>query len=101
MSRMWRRAPVNHCCGFCAKAIHQGDPAIFIKIPPVVREKVRCVECAGEKPPDDLPPLLTPGGIETSGFTKLVKSAPHRTRGALKQAVKEWMPYREPGEDDE
>lgn len=102
MSRMWRRAPVNCLCGYCSppRAIRQGDPAIYIKIPPVKREMVRCVECAGEQPPDDLPELLTAGrGIETSGFTQLVKAAPYRTRGGLKQMAKEWLPYREPGEE--
>lgn len=101
MSRIWRRAPVACFCGHCGlnRAIQRGEPAIYIRVNDQVRELIRCAECAGEKPPEDLPDLLEPGGIETSGFTRLGKLAPKRTRGALKTAVKEWMPYRESGEE--
>ena len=101
MSRVWRRAPVACFCGYCGlkRAIQRGEPAIYVRVKPEMRELVRCADCAGEQPPDDLPELHEPGGIETSGFTAIGKVAPKRTRGALKTAAREWMPYRESGEE--
>lgn len=100
MSRVWKRSVGDCFCGYCVprRTIHKGDPAIFITIPPGKREHVRCQDCAGEKAPEDLPELLE-SGIETSGFINIGRVAPKRTRGALKHAVKEWMPYRDPGEE--
>lgn len=101
MSRMWRRAPAGTLCGRCNGEIERGDPVIYIKVnPQVTRELIRCQNCAGEAPPE-LPELMEAGGIETSGFTAIGKAAPkRRTRGALKElARKEWMPYREAGEE--
>ncbi len=100
MSRQWRRAPSATLCGYCSqRTIERGEPVIYIKISPnIKREMVRCQTCAGEAPPE-LPELLVSGGIETSGFMSIGRAAPGRTRGQLKAAVKEWMPYRDPGEE--
>ncbi len=100
MSRMWKRAPVACYCGYCGlnRKIERGEAAVYIRVRPESRELVRCQECAGEQPPEDLPELLEAGGIETGGFSHIGKAAPGRTRGALKElARKEWMPYRDPG----
>ncbi len=101
MSRQWRRSPVACFCGYCgtSREILKGEPAVYVRVKPEGRELVRCQNCAGEKAPDDLPELNEPGGIETSGFTRIGKVAPKRTRGALKTAAREWTPYREAGEE--
>lgn len=101
MSRVWRRAPADTLCGGCQnRTIYRGDPAIYIKVNPLVtREHVRCQTCAGEVPPP-LPDLMEAGGIETSGFSPIGRHGPkQRTRGAMKEFAKEWTPYREPGEE--
>jgi hypothetical protein len=100
MSRIWKRSLGECFCGYCVpnRRIALGEPAVFIRIG-TTRELIRCQDCAGEKAPEDLPELLEAGGIETSGFSHIGKAAPGRTRGKLKAAVKEWMPYREAGEE--
>lgn len=94
MSRIWKRAQLDSVCGFCIppRRIAYGEPALYVKLDGLKDAKIRCADCAGEPVPDGLDEVLA---IKTSGFTKLSKAAPARTRGALKAAVKEWMPYKE------
>ena len=100
MNREWRRAPVDLLCGYCQdQTIPKGTPALFIALPGVKRERIRCANCAGNAPPP-LPELPIVAGVEEQaqrGFTKL--GIPLKKRGDLKQAVREWMPYRESGEE--
>ena len=102
MSQQWRRVPADTLCGYCVnRVIAKGEPVLFTTLPTVKRERVRCVSCAGPAPPD-LPERLEVAGVAEMahhGFSKLSNHAPRRTRGALREAVKEWMPYRDPGEE--
>ncbi len=103
MNRSWKRVPTDCFCGYCQpnRQIVKGEPALFITLPGVKRDRIRCQNCAGEAPPD-LPELMVAGGIEPSRMTRAGLSAPGRTRGELKTAIREWMPYREsriPGEE--
>ena len=106
MSREWRRAPAGTLCGFCRnRPIEAGEPALYTTLPNVKRERVRCQNCAGEAAPE-LPERIAVAGVAEqaqNGFTKAGLSAPGRTRGELKQAMRrEWTPYaaeREAGEE--
>lgn len=100
MSRIWKRAQLDSVCGFCIppRRIAYGEPALYVKLDGITHTKIRCADCAGEAIPEGLDDVQQ---IKTSGFTKLSKAAPGRTRGELKAAVREWMPYREAGSDDE
>lgn len=99
MNRTWRRVPTECFCGHCVpnRTIVKGELALFIVLPGVTRPRIRCQTCAGDAPPDlpALPELRDSGGIEPSRLSRLGSSAPKRTRGALREAVKEWTPYRE------
>lgn len=69
---------------------------MYVSLPGIKREFVRCQDCAGSAPPE-LPALHGPPVITPTPFAHVIAGAPKRTRGALKEAVREWMPYREPG----
>lgn len=60
----WRRNPSDTLCGYCGEQILTDAPALFTKLPNVKRERVRCVKCAGEAPPD------LPARIVRSPMTK-------------------------------
>lgn len=79
--------------------MQKGDPICLVKFTNVTRELQRCQGCAGSAPPD-LPALVEKVFPEITGFTPLAQNRP-KTRGELKQTAREWMPYREPGSDDE
>lgn len=88
-------------CGYCPqRVIKQGEPALFISLPGVKRERVRCQNCAGDAAPE-LPERMVVAGVEQlahDGFSKVGLSAP-KNRGELRAQLKEWMPYREAGEE--
>ncbi len=96
MSREWKRVPTTCYCGYCGtdRLIVKGEPALFVTLPGVKRARVRCQSCAGEPPPDDLPPLLISGGIEKTTLIRAKYQYKNEDRT-------EWMPYREPGCDDD
>lgn len=103
MSREWARVPTARFCGYCRppRTIEKGEPAMLIKLPGVSRPLARCQSCAGEAPPE-LPERVVVAGVTElaqRGFTKAASHAPGRTRGELRAAAREWMPYRDPGEE--
>lgn len=79
------------------REIKQGDPVMIVTLANVKREMRRCVDCAGPAPPD-LPPMIA---LKSPGDFSMVSMAKIRpkNRGGLKQIAREWMPYREPGEE--
>lgn len=85
-------------CGFCkSRDIKQGEPVLYVTLPNVKREMRRCVDCAGPAPPD-LPPMVaqkTPGDFSMVSMASIKP----KSRGSLKKIAREWMPYREPGEE--
>lgn len=98
--KRWGRATRNVFCGYCRlREIPKGDPVLYVKTSAMTREMRRCVDCSGPAPPD-LPPLIEQKAPGDFSMTHVASSRP-KTRGDLKAAVKEWLPYREPGEDDE
>ena len=98
--RRWARAERELRCGYCFdRTIALGDPVCYVTTEHIKRELKRCVDCAGPAPPN-LPPLVeqkTPGDFSMAH----IGSGRPKTRGELKQTAREWMPYREPGSDDE
>jgi hypothetical protein len=83
-------------CGYCSprRTIARGEPVLFVDVHGVRRRLVRCPHCAGEPVPD-LPPLVETSPVPTgSDFTHVAASRP-ATRGALRDRVREWMPYRD------
>ena len=60
-----------------------GEPVMFIKLPNVKREMKRCVECAGEAPPEL--PAWVPKHHTTKRMTPTKKIAPTVRR--------EWLPH--------
>jgi hypothetical protein len=98
--RRWARAPRELHCGYCFnRTIAAGDPICYVKTANITRELKRCVDCAGPAPPNlpALPELKTPGDFS---MTHVGAHRP-KTRGELKATAREWMPYREPGCDDD
>jgi hypothetical protein len=103
--RAWERVTYLERCGNCGTELHEGDPVQTITRPGLNRKLLRGVCCAEGQPP---------AGLSTTGqnvkledqigrMKALATAMPVRTRGALKQAAREWMPYREnrePGDDD-
>ena len=58
MSRTWMRLRLALECGSCRRLIGVGEPALEVRLDGVTWERLRCVTCAGEPPPADLPPLV-------------------------------------------
>lgn len=58
------------CGGPCAKVIPAGKPVMVVDVPTLSRKRLRCVKCAGETPPVDLPPLPAPTAPETFPFVR-------------------------------
>jgi hypothetical protein len=72
-----------------------------VQLTVVAKPLWRCVDCYGPAPPD-LPLLMEPReAAAPSRPWQHVTAAKPATRGAFRSAVKEWMPYREPGSDDD
>lgn len=58
--RTWRRFDGEKLCGRCAQPIYRGQPFLEIQLPSVHERLTRCIDCAEESVPADLPPLTTP-----------------------------------------
>lgn len=57
--RTWVRTPLDRRCGGpCQDTIPKGSPMLLIRPATLGRDLVRCVRCAGDTPPADLPPLV-------------------------------------------
>lgn len=96
--KRWARATRLMSCGYCKdRDIGVGDPVLFISTEKMKREMRRCVDCSGPAPPD-LPPLVA---LEEPGDFSMVSvgAMKPKNRGDLRAKAREWMPYREPGED--
>ncbi len=96
--KTWARAPRLLFCGFCKnRQIQKGDPVLFITVGTMKRIMRRCADCSGPAPPDlpALPEQKTPGDFSMVS----VSTMRPKTRGDLKARAREWMPYREPGEE--
>lgn len=95
MSREWRRMPADSLCGYCPqRIIVKNEPALFITLPGVKRERVRCQTCAGEAAPA-LPDRIEVAGVTELAQTGFQKMRMPKNRGELRAQVKEWTPYRE------
>lgn len=55
--RTWTRKRIEQVCGVCGRAIYIGQPLLEFAIAGLTRKPVRCLDCAGEPVPADLPPL--------------------------------------------
>lgn len=51
----WSRAAALTLCGRCTRYIEKGEPLFLIPVDGVKKPKQRCVNCAGEPVPADLP----------------------------------------------
>jgi hypothetical protein len=61
--KQWRVAGPTRICGNCGAAIAAGTPMLAYHLVQVRRELVRCVTCAGEPVPADLPSTATPPAV--------------------------------------
>ena len=90
----WTRASVACLCGYCGAFIDKDVPIRLTIIVGIKKNRIRGQCCAGPAPPD-LPARIERNKIELRGFTPIVRASPHRTRGALRRALAEWMPYKD------
>ncbi len=103
--RAWERVTFLEHCGHCGAELREGDPVQTISRVGLRRTLLRGVCCAEGEPPADLP--QRPPRVQLEDQVERMKSLSTampqtRTRGALKEMAREWMPYREsrePGED--
>ena len=60
--RTWARARRRVTCGGCGEPIYPQQPVQEIRVAAVRRTLLRCLQCAGEPVPADLPvaPLVQP-----------------------------------------
>lgn len=96
--KRWARAPRLMFCGYCkSREIKQGDPVLFVSTANMKREIKRCVDCSGPAPPDlpPLPSMKAPGDFSMMS----VGAMKPKTRGDLRASARQWLPYREPGEE--
>lgn len=94
----WARATHVMLCGRCVgRIIRPGEPVWLITMPAITRQLVRCVDCSGPAPPD-LPALVERQAPVTASMMGVSEVRP-KTRGELKQIAREWLPYRESGEE--
>lgn len=85
-------------CGYCLhREIKQGDPVLFVSTANMKREVKRCVDCSGPAPPD-LPPMVAQKAPGDFSMVSVSTMKP-KTRGDLRSTARQWMPYREPGEE--
>ncbi len=103
--RTWERVTYQERCGNCGNLLSADSPMQTITRHGLNRKLIRCVLCAEGEPPADLP--IRERSVELTDrvarMKELSTAMPTRTRGALKKAAVEWMPYREnrePGDDD-
>lgn len=96
--KTWTRAAVLTKCGGTCRGgdgyIKAGEPMLELRLVEMNVRKIRCVDCAGEQPPSDLPALLersaiAPSPLVRDGVVKLPFDARLAQTGE-----------REPGEDD-
>ena len=58
--RTWLRAIGGEMCGGpCGQQLPAGAPMLHFALPGITQRILRCVPCAGEKPPPDLPTAVT------------------------------------------
>lgn len=93
--KTWVRASHDTICGGpCHRQIRRGEPLLVLTIVGIEKRRRRCASCAGEKPPEDLPPL-----VEPSSFTPMSHIRTGAT--ALPFDFKMAQAGREVGADDE
>ena len=89
----WLRLRVSRPCGFCGDRLAVGEVVLAFG----AARKLRCVKCAGEAPPEILPPPIErprqPAPIPMTRFSAGMLPLDWKQRA---------MPAeREPGEDDD
>ena len=90
--RTWVTVPLAERCGQCGAEIPMGFAAVQIELPGVKRKRYRGECCAGAAPPN-LPAHLERAALPPLDLTRLSALVPERTRGALKAAAREYLPY--------
>jgi hypothetical protein len=97
--KTWGLAPIDGLCGRCGHRIRRDEPRLMLTIDVLKKIRLRCVACAGEPVPTDLPPLVVPPAIIVPTYKR--KHAPlFASVGALALDWKAKQAGREPGEDD-
>src|SRR5262245_53172520 len=71
--REWTRAIFQCNCGGCGNPIYVGQPMLRFRVESISRPLARCLQCADEPVPKDLPTLeqLQPAPIRPTGQSRL------------------------------
>lgn len=91
--RAWGYAPRVMSCGSCGHPIVGGAPVSYWQEAGKAWSRLRCVECAGDVAPPPLPDAIVTKAPEENTMTRISDTAPTRTRGALREVAREWLPY--------
>lgn len=92
--RTWTQSALGFVCGSCAAIYAPETPVCLILLPGLKHPKLRCVECAGESAPVDVP-LRSQRPAEPAGMASI------RSLTGLSFDWKARASKREPGDDDE
>lgn len=95
--RTWERVTYQERCGRCGLLLERGMAIQVITRNGLKRKLLRCAICADSAVPPDLPESPEVTSVEER--VKQLASVAPKTRGELKAMAREWMPFREPGED--
>ena len=89
--KTWERARLDRLCGACGRVIAVGELLLAFG----AARKLRCVQCAGEAPPEILPPPIErprqPAPIPMTRFTPDMLPLDWKSRALT--------PERDPGEE--
>jgi hypothetical protein len=83
--RAWKRTPIRIACGNCCRWIARGAIYRSIRLVGVQAELRRCIECAGDGPPPDLPELIAPTMIAPTA-----RPSRRRTFVSVDALAKDW-----------
>lgn len=99
--RAWDRARYADYCGHCGRAIAMGEPR-YVITPNRSRAFIRCVACAGEAVPEDLPALVEALPVPIAPIAPIPKpfTLDRRPLSSLASDWKTRASGRDPGEDD-
>lgn len=92
--REWGRVYGTKHCATCGAELVDGSVVQLLTLDHVKRKIMYGPCCAEGSPPPDLPAKIEHAPL-FDAMKPIQEAAPKRTRGALKDQIAEWMPYRD------